>query len=102
MIGAAKRRGALQNDLATALGVENRNFFYVVKVQPFSALFAFGSLVLLLRQALPRQLPLTPSWPGTREDPLSIAACLNLVAPLALPPYLYSCWSSAAWWSSTR
>ena len=32
LIGAAGRRGALQNDLAAALGTENRNFFYVVKV----------------------------------------------------------------------
>ncbi|KAL4440566.1 hypothetical protein ABPG75_003567 [Micractinium tetrahymenae] len=32
LIGTARRRGALQNDLATTLGVENRNFFYVVKV----------------------------------------------------------------------
>ncbi|PRW05800.1 hypothetical protein C2E21_9561 [Chlorella sorokiniana] len=32
LIGAAGRRGALQNELAAALGTENRNFFYVVKV----------------------------------------------------------------------
>lgn len=32
LIGAAGRRGALQSDLAAALGTENRNFFYVVKV----------------------------------------------------------------------
>jgi hypothetical protein len=32
LIGAAGRRGALQSDLAQAVGSENRNFFYVVKV----------------------------------------------------------------------
>lgn len=32
VVGASGRRGALQNDLATAMGIENRNFFYVVKV----------------------------------------------------------------------
>ena len=32
LIGAAGRRGALQNDMAIALGFEHRNFFYVVKV----------------------------------------------------------------------
>ncbi|KAL4856311.1 Purple acid phosphatase 18 [Chlorella vulgaris] len=32
LIGAAGRRGALQSDLAQAVGSENRNFFYVVKL----------------------------------------------------------------------
>jgi hypothetical protein len=32
LVGAAGRRGALQTDVAAALGAENRNFFYVVKV----------------------------------------------------------------------
>lgn len=46
LIGASRRRGALQSDLATSLGVENRNFFYVVKVRVF--LFIHLSLRSLL------------------------------------------------------
>lgn len=32
-VGAAGRRGALQSHLAAQLGVENRNFFYIVKAR---------------------------------------------------------------------
>lgn len=32
-VGAAGSRGALQSELASALGAENRNFFYVVRVR---------------------------------------------------------------------
>lgn len=42
-MGAAGRRGALQNQLAADLGVENRNFFYIVKVGGWGGVLGGGS-----------------------------------------------------------
>lgn len=35
LIGASGTQGALQSQLATAVGSENRNFFYVIRVRMF-------------------------------------------------------------------